>query len=68
MLCLFFAIAYLPFLIIWLFGLKKWFINTVSGIEGYRGRNYWRYIIITYIKLGVPEVNILLINPGLLKP
>jgi len=37
---LFFAIAYLPFLIIRLFGLKKWFINTVLGVEGYRGRNY----------------------------
>jgi len=65
---LFFTITYLPFLIIRLFGLKKWFINTVLGIEGYRGRKYWRYIIITYIKPGIPEVNILLINTGLLKP
>ena len=50
MLCLFFTIAYLPFLLIWLFSLKKWFINTVSGVEGYRGRKFWRYIVITYIK------------------
>ncbi len=32
---LFFTITYLPFLLIWLFSLKKWFINTVLGIEGY---------------------------------
>jgi len=47
---LFFTIAYLPFLIIWFFSLKRWFINTVLGIEGYRGRKLWRYIIITCIK------------------
>jgi len=65
---LFFTIAYLPFLIIWLFGLEKWFINTVLGVEGYRGRKYWRYIVITCTKLGIPEVNILSIDVGLLKP
>jgi len=65
---LFFAIAYLPFLIIRLFGLEKWFINTVLGVEGYRGRNYWRYIVITCIKLGIPKVNIPLIDLGLPKP
>ncbi|XTI92164.1 sterol 24-C-methyltransferase [Cenococcum geophilum] len=64
---LFFAITYLPFLIIRLFGLKKWFINTVLGIEGYRGRNYWRYIIITYTKPVISKVNILLIDLGLPK-
>jgi sterol 24-C-methyltransferase len=37
---LFFTITYLPFLLIWLFGLKKRFINTISGIEAYRGRKY----------------------------
>ena len=40
MLCLFFTIAYFPFLLIRLFSLKKWFINTVLGIEGYRGRKF----------------------------
>ena len=65
---LFFAIAYLPFLIIRLFGLEKWFINTVSGVEGYRGRKYWRYIVITCTKPGIPEVNIPSVNPSLPKP
>jgi sterol 24-C-methyltransferase len=37
---LFFTITYLPFLLIRLFSLKKWFINTVSGIKGYRGRKF----------------------------
>jgi len=40
MLRLFFTIAYLPFLLIWLFSLKKWFINTVLGMEAYRGRKF----------------------------
>ena len=35
MLRLFFTIAYLPFLLIWLFSLKKWFVNTVLGMKGY---------------------------------
>ena len=65
MLRLFFTIAYLPFLLIRLFSLKKWFINTVLGVEGYRGRKFWRYIVITCTKpndmagrggLGVLEV------------
>ncbi|XTI83853.1 S-adenosyl-L-methionine-dependent methyltransferase [Cenococcum geophilum] len=50
MLRLFFTIAYLPFLLIRLFGLKKWFINTVLGVEAYRGRKFWRYIVITCTK------------------
>jgi sterol 24-C-methyltransferase len=49
-LCLFFIIAYLPFLLIRLFSLKKWFINTILGVEGYRGRKFWRYIVITCTK------------------
>ena len=50
MLRLFFTIAYLPFLLIRLFGLEKRFINTVSGVEAYRGRKFWRYIVITCTK------------------
>ena len=47
---LFFTIAYLPFLIIRFFSLKKWFINTVLGIKGFRGRKFWRYIVVTCTK------------------
>ena len=50
MLHLFFTIAYLPFLLIWLFGLEKQFINTVLGVKAYRGRKFWRYIAITCTK------------------
>ena len=50
MLRLFFAITYLPFLLIRLFSLKKWFINTILGVKNYRGRKFWRYIVITCIK------------------
>ncbi|KAH0551566.1 hypothetical protein GP486_007217 [Trichoglossum hirsutum] len=52
MLRLFFIVAYLPFLIIWFFGLEKWFINTVAGVESYRGRKLWRYISVTCTKPG----------------
>ena len=47
---LFFTIAYLPFLIIRFFSLERWFINTVSGVEGFRGRKFWRYIVVTCTK------------------
>ncbi|KAI9867920.1 MAG: hypothetical protein M1813_007742 [Trichoglossum hirsutum] len=52
MLRLFFIVAYLPFLIIRFFGLEKWFINTVAGVEGYRGRKLWRYISVICTKPG----------------
>lgn len=52
MLRLFFIIAYLPFLVIRFFGLEKWFINTVAGVESYRGRKVWRYIAVTCMKPG----------------
>ena len=35
-----FTIAYLPFLLIWLFSLKKQFTNTILGIEGYQRRKF----------------------------
>ena len=52
MLHLFFLIAYLPFLIVRFFGLEKWFINTFSAVEIYRGRKAWRFIAVTCTKPG----------------
>ncbi|KAI5921927.1 S-adenosyl-L-methionine-dependent methyltransferase [Camillea tinctor] len=51
----FFALAIVPFLIISLLGLERYFINTVAGVQSYRGRAFWRYIQISARK---PE------NPG----
>jgi sterol 24-C-methyltransferase len=47
MLRMFFLLAYIPFLIVKLFGLEKWFINTVAGVEAYRGRKFVRYVAVS---------------------
>lgn len=44
---LFFLVAYLPFLLIRLLGIESWFVNTMAGVEGYRGDFVWRYIAVT---------------------
>ncbi|KFX87978.1 hypothetical protein V490_07910 [Pseudogymnoascus sp. VKM F-3557] len=44
---LFYLIAYIPYLIVTFLGLQAWFINTVSGVEGYRSRKYVRYVAIS---------------------
>jgi len=52
MLRLFFVIAFIPFLIIRFLGLEHRFINTVAGVQSYRGRTLWRYICVTGTKPG----------------
>lgn len=47
MLRLFFVLAFVPYLVVVFFGLERWFINTVAAVQGYRGRNMWRYIVVT---------------------
>jgi ubiquinone/menaquinone biosynthesis C-methylase UbiE len=47
MLRLFYLIAIIPYLIISFLGLEAWFVNTVAGVEGYRGRNIWRYVAVS---------------------
>ena len=47
MLRLFFVLAYIPYLIIRFLGLQPWFVNTVAGVEGYRGREYARYVAVS---------------------
>jgi len=44
---LFYVMGFLPWLIVCFFGLQKYFINTVSGVQMYRGRDMWRYISVT---------------------
>ncbi|TPX15475.1 uncharacterized protein E0L32_004455 [Thyridium curvatum] len=51
---LFCAVAYVPWLVVSLFGLERYFINTVAGVESYRGRDRWRYVAITATKPGGP--------------
>ena len=49
MLRLFFVIAIVPYQFVRLFGLERWFVNTVAGVGGYLGnrRGAWRYLEIT---------------------
>jgi ubiquinone/menaquinone biosynthesis C-methylase UbiE len=47
MLRLFFVLAYIPYLIIKFLGLEAWFVNTVAGVEGYRGRQFCRYVAVS---------------------
>ena len=51
---LFFALGIIPFLFIRLFGLERFFINTVAGVEMYRGRDRWRFVGISATKPGGP--------------
>jgi hypothetical protein len=43
---LFYILAYVPFLIVTIFGLERFFINTVAGFEAYQGRKHWHYVAI----------------------
>ncbi|RDW80689.1 hypothetical protein BP5796_05387 [Coleophoma crateriformis] len=47
MLRLFFILAYLPFLIVKLFGLESIFINTVAAVRLYQMRDYCRYVAVS---------------------
>jgi ubiquinone/menaquinone biosynthesis C-methylase UbiE len=51
---LFYLIAYIPYLIVTFLGLEKYFINTIAGVQSYRGRNHWRYLAISATKPGEP--------------
>lgn len=51
---LFYLIAYIPFLIVTFLGLEHYFINTVAGVQSYRGRKHWRYLAISATKPGGP--------------
>ncbi|KAL8689569.1 MAG: hypothetical protein Q9218_004787 [Villophora microphyllina] len=45
----FYLLAYIPYLIICLFGLQAYFVNTEGGVAGYQAlrRGYWRYMVFT---------------------
>ncbi|KAK4182519.1 S-adenosyl-L-methionine-dependent methyltransferase [Podospora australis] len=49
---LFFVLAIVPYLFIRLFKLERYFINTVAGVESYRGHGRWRYVAVSATKPG----------------
>jgi sterol 24-C-methyltransferase len=56
MLRLFYILSYIPYLFIKLLGLRGRFVNTTAGFEGYRGKQYWRYVAISARKPGKKSV------------
>ncbi|KAK9374212.1 S-adenosyl-L-methionine-dependent methyltransferase [Lipomyces chichibuensis] len=57
MLRLFFVMAYIPYLIVSLLGLEAWFVNTVAGVAGYRGRHICKYVVVSARKPKVTPVS-----------
>ncbi|KAK8091004.1 hypothetical protein PG994_000509 [Apiospora phragmitis] len=54
----FFLLAIVPYFFVRLFGLERYFINTVAGVESYHGRDHWRYVAISATKpKGAAEVS-----------
>jgi len=51
---LFFILGIIPYFLVRFLGLERCFINTVAGVESYRGRERWRYVVITATKPGGP--------------
>ena len=50
MLWLFYIYAYIPYLVLKLFGIEYYFPNTTAGVKFYRGRKFWRYVQVTAFK------------------
>lgn len=48
----FFLLAIIPYYIIKLFRLERFFINTIAGVNTYLGHGRWRYVAITATKPG----------------
>ncbi|XXH03413.1 hypothetical protein Hte_009815 [Hypoxylon texense] len=51
---IFFLLAIVPYFFVRLLGLERYFINTVAGVESYRGRSHWHYVAISATKPGSP--------------
>ncbi|KAI0106601.1 S-adenosyl-L-methionine-dependent methyltransferase [Hypoxylon sp. NC0597] len=51
---IFFLLAIVPYFIVRILGLERYFINTVAGVESYRGRGHWHYVAISATKPGGP--------------
>ncbi len=52
MLRLFFWVAAVPYFFVTLFGVERWFINTVAGAQGYLHQEHWRYVAVSASKPG----------------
>ncbi|RAL59778.1 hypothetical protein DID88_000407 [Monilinia fructigena] len=46
----FFILAYIPYLLVTALGLQKHFVNTISGVEGWKFRNSIKYVVVSGTK------------------
>lgn len=46
----FFVLAYIPYLFVVAFGLEKYFVNTMAGVEGWRARHTVKYVVVSGTK------------------
>ncbi|KAI4863112.1 S-adenosyl-L-methionine-dependent methyltransferase [Hypoxylon rubiginosum] len=51
---IFFLLAIVPYFFVRLLRLERYFINTIAGVESYRGRRHWHYVAISATKPGGP--------------
>ncbi|KAI1088213.1 S-adenosyl-L-methionine-dependent methyltransferase [Rostrohypoxylon terebratum] len=51
---MFFLLAIIPYFIVRFLGLERYFINTIAGVEAYRGHGHWHYVAISATKPGGP--------------
>ncbi|KAL7623330.1 hypothetical protein AAE478_007011 [Parahypoxylon ruwenzoriense] len=51
---IFFLLAIIPYVLVRIFKLERYFINTVAGVESYRGYGHWHYVAISAKKPGGP--------------
>jgi ubiquinone/menaquinone biosynthesis C-methylase UbiE len=49
---LFCLLGFFPYILVQLFGLQRYFINTIAGVGCYVGGKYWRYLVISARKPG----------------
>lgn len=49
---MFFLLAIIPYFIVRILGLERYFINTIAGVEAYRGYGHWHYLAISATKPG----------------
>ncbi|KAI1385173.1 S-adenosyl-L-methionine-dependent methyltransferase [Hypoxylon trugodes] len=48
----FYLLAVIPYFFVRVLGLERWFINTVAGVESYRGYGHWHYVALSATKPG----------------
>ncbi|KAI8962686.1 S-adenosyl-L-methionine-dependent methyltransferase [Daldinia sp. FL1419] len=51
---LFFLLAIVPYFFIRMLKLERYFINTVAGVQSYKGGGHWHYVAISATKPGDP--------------